>query len=100
MKKAAVIGGLAFLFFAARQFTAQESQGANQAARKPLTFDFNDRLTYRVLLGSPRLAQGKYQIRITAAPEAELKTRPWMATQLEKSDLQGTTWAIEVPAAP
>lgn len=100
MKKAAVIGGLAFLFFAARQFTAQESQAANQAARKQLTFDFNDRLTYRVLLGSPRLAQGKYQIRITAAPEAELKTRPWMATQLEKSDLQGTTWAIEVPAAP
>ena len=55
------------------------------------------RVSYRLLLGSPRLAKGSYQVQVSAPAAAELRTRPWMGAQLDDSDSDTPVWNIDVP---
>lgn len=98
MRKAAGLGGLLlFLFWIGWWSSAKTTSSAPAAGPAEVPVEGQ---TFRILLGSPRLLEGNYLVRVTAPPKAGLRTRPWMATELEGSDREGTTWRVPVPAAP
>lgn len=97
MKKGAVAGSIFVILLVGIRSPSMSSQLAEEPKTWPFVFDFDDRATYRILLGSPRLVEGEYQISVTGAVDADLRTRPWMNARMGSPDAGATTWLVEVP---